>query len=522
VLCALALALTGCTGDDDPTPPTGSSSGSSAAATAASPTPNGPEPAWDQVVRYANVGLDNPDQGRLVIYPLQRVSGGLLLTIESRPPGPTGKPVMGYGHFCAGTGSCNTLGGISLVDTAGRVRYGPLQQERGGTPFTSTITQSFVEEGTTHRFGAFFADPGPVADMAVDLPMLGVVPSIPVVDGGEPLPGLAAPEGWSPGGPGDPGLVTGSLVSWPVRVPDDTAYPNRHDLRARIVGAPVTESGDVVSLNADVLFAFDKATLSGRAKQLIGRAAGLVADRADPGKPVLVTGYTDAKGGDSYNVDLSRRRAQAVRSALAGESPVKGLTLRAAGRGSQDPVAPNQVGGKDNPQGRALNRRVEITYTPKPEPAPTSAATAAASPSPAAATSTTKPAAVIGPKVVEFGPNDRPELTVEVDPVRVVGRLSVVRLTITATEQKIIVGQFGTCFVCSDLGGFRLKDAEGRVYVPAVDRDDPNRVLSSTSGRFSGGVPGTRSFVTAALPADVTEVSVVMQPIGTVKIPVER
>nr|SBO99429.1 Outer membrane protein [Nonomuraea gerenzanensis] len=112
---------------------------------------------------------------------------------------------------------------------------------------------------------------------------------------------------------------------------------------------------------ADVLFAFDKATLTGKARSRLELAAeSLKAEAA--GKPVAIDGYTDAKGSGSYNLELSRRRAQAVRAALAELVP--GARFTVAGHGEADPVAPNALpDGGDNPEGRAKNRRVEISFT---------------------------------------------------------------------------------------------------------------------------------------------------------------
>lgn len=114
-----------------------------------------------------------------------------------------------------------------------------------------------------------------------------------------------------------------------------------------------------VTLAADVLFAFDQADLSPAAAAKIGElAAQLTAEGQDP---VTVVGYTDAKGTDTYNADLSQRRAAAVRDALTAKAP--GFTYTVEGRGAADPVAPNtNDDGSDNPAGRERNRRVTITF----------------------------------------------------------------------------------------------------------------------------------------------------------------
>lgn len=112
-----------------------------------------------------------------------------------------------------------------------------------------------------------------------------------------------------------------------------------------------------VTINSDVLFAFNKATLTASAQQTLD---GLVGKLRSAKGAIQVDGYTDSKGSNSYNLKLSKQRAQAVKSYLAGK--VSGKNITATGHGEADPVAPNTKGGKDNPTGREKNRRVEIKY----------------------------------------------------------------------------------------------------------------------------------------------------------------
>lgn len=70
---------------------------------------------------------------------------------------------------------------------------------------------------------------------------------------------------------------------------------------------------------------------------------------------VLITGHTDAQGGYRHNVDLSRRRARAVRDYLV-ERGVETKRIETRGVGPDEPIASN-----DTPEGRALNRRIEFT-----------------------------------------------------------------------------------------------------------------------------------------------------------------
>jgi OOP family OmpA-OmpF porin len=116
-----------------------------------------------------------------------------------------------------------------------------------------------------------------------------------------------------------------------------------------------TECGTLIRLQDRVLFDFDSATLRPEAGPVLDAiASALKANKV----PLRVNGHTDSLGGDQYNLDLSLRRAKAVVAALAA----RGLAtpMKAAGLGETQPIAQNSIGGKDNPGGRQLNRRVEI------------------------------------------------------------------------------------------------------------------------------------------------------------------
>lgn len=116
-----------------------------------------------------------------------------------------------------------------------------------------------------------------------------------------------------------------------------------------------------VTLAADVLFRFNRASLSPKSESRIGETVEAIRRR----KPerIRVTGYTDAKGSDAYNLRLSRRRAESVADALRDELGAGAPPIRTAGRGEADPVAPNtKDDGSDNPKGRARNRRVTVAF----------------------------------------------------------------------------------------------------------------------------------------------------------------
>lgn len=118
----------------------------------------------------------------------------------------------------------------------------------------------------------------------------------------------------------------------------------------------------LVSLPANVLFAFDQSTLlPGATKHLNAAVEALRAAKADQKElRVVVEGHTDSIGTREYNQELSERRAKAVRDFLVahGQDP-SFVTVKA--KGKDEPFTSNAT-----QEGRANNRRVEI-FVLKPE-----------------------------------------------------------------------------------------------------------------------------------------------------------
>ena len=105
-----------------------------------------------------------------------------------------------------------------------------------------------------------------------------------------------------------------------------------------------------------VLFDFNKATLKPEARrQLEGVLQTL---REQPGVQVLVVGHTDGIGSDAYNMRLSQRRAESVATYLV-QNGVPRQSIRTEWHGKRQPIASNATA-----EGRAQNRRVEITLSP--------------------------------------------------------------------------------------------------------------------------------------------------------------
>ena len=120
-------------------------------------------------------------------------------------------------------------------------------------------------------------------------------------------------------------------------------------------------AGQVFSIPVNVLFDFDKDFVRPEGKdELQNFYDKLVAGEAEG---IRIVGNTDAKGTDEYNLDLGLRRAGAVATVLT-EFGFDSDSIEIDTAGESNPVAPNtNPDGSDNPEGRQLNRRVDIEIT---------------------------------------------------------------------------------------------------------------------------------------------------------------
>lgn len=132
------------------------------------------------------------------------------------------------------------------------------------------------------------------------------------------------------------------------------------ELRQRLqrTGVSVTRVGDEIILNmpSNITFDVDEANIKPNFYDVLNSVA-IVLDEYDK-TLVDVIGHTDSTGSAEYNIDLSLRRAQSVAEYLASQG-VDRRRLLVKGYGEERPIASN-----DTPEGRALNRRVEIRISP--------------------------------------------------------------------------------------------------------------------------------------------------------------
>ncbi|WP_297203002.1 OmpA family protein [uncultured Pluralibacter sp.] len=114
----------------------------------------------------------------------------------------------------------------------------------------------------------------------------------------------------------------------------------------------------IVRLDSMSLFDSGKAVLKdGSTKVLVNALVGI---KARPGWLILISGHTDNTGSAQLNQTLSLQRAEAVRNWMRDTGDVPGSCFAVQGYGDSRPIASN-----DSPEGRARNRRVEISLVPQ-------------------------------------------------------------------------------------------------------------------------------------------------------------
>ena len=131
---------------------------------------------------------------------------------------------------------------------------------------------------------------------------------------------------------------------------DQQAKEIQHNVPGATV-ARVGEGMDVTFASA-LLFDANSDVLSGQARDNLRSLAQSL--QKYPNTNVMIVGHTDSSGVEANNSALSERRAAATANYLASQG-VSAARMRSVGRGSTEPVAPN-----DSEADRQRNRRVEV------------------------------------------------------------------------------------------------------------------------------------------------------------------
>ncbi len=417
-----------------------------------------------------------------------------------------------------------TAAGVSLVDPVGNKQYWPVLDAQQH-PDSSRLPGSIIDSNIHLAWVTFLAPPASVNSLDVLLPRGG--PAIPAV----PITSAAAPSARQIGATAVPAAATEFSASGAGT--SGLTLPVQNLVLT--VGNPAgsdSESAnkDTFSLRADVLFQFARANLTPGATAILDHVAAQIKARALG--PVRVSGYTDSIGTDAVNIPLSKARARSVVNALRAQTP--GITYQAQGFGSADPVAPNtKRDGSDNPAGRALNRRVTISFAvkapAKPTPPPSSA------PVPQSATGSAQSVTYTAASGVGTS-----TYAVGVSRMFRTGGLAVLELRITcqsgvaSTHQCLTSGDFaGTPTVpplpansvqqgqlltvhLDTLSGIYLVDPTGAEYIPVTNSgDDP--LTTPLNANASPGASFPVWIYFPAPPSTASTVSVVM-PGGSARI----
>jgi outer membrane protein OmpA-like peptidoglycan-associated protein len=524
-----AGALAGCGGSSHPKRTTTTTKRTASKGTGTSPTTSHPATVHG-IVTFTYVqdqDFYQPSSSRVTIYDLRR--WGPYVTLDFGEKCLTNSGCSGA-FFNTNNGNYGgvpdeTPGDTSLVDPENNLEYLPVTDAKGNE--FSSVDWTSANATTPFRL-MWIRFPAPPASVkSLDILFTGGGPEIPDV----PITAAAS-------GP-TPAEVGGGAVAVPPNqfaVPPDSTntaglHLEVHKLQLA-VGNPAgndaeTPGHSTLTLSADVLFRFNKSNLTPKAQSVLAQVAARIKSGAKG--TVSVGGYTDSIGTSTYNLGLSQRRAQSVVNFLKPATAGAPVTYSSQGFGEADPVAPNTLpNGADNPAGRALNRRVTISYDVnapvKPSP-------------PVAAATPSAPSTGSGPQSAKFTVHSAGTSTylVTVDSLFRDGDMLVLRFSVKClAETGSSVGCDGILNLDADtsippypayvtgsgpyrsVGGVYLQDSSGSDYIPVYTAAAKN-IAAVQTNQFIGSTPFPLWAYYPAPPASVSAMTVVF-PTG-VKVP---
>ena len=157
------------------------------------------------------------------------------------------------------------------------------------------------------------------------------------------------------GGAGKTGAVVGAAAGAAIGAAVGHRMDQQQHELQQIPGVEVTRPSEAeinVNLTNDILFDFNSAALRRESQQTLRDLAANF--QRYPDETISVEGHTDNVGSATYNQTLSENRAYSVKNYLVDQG-VPGSRVTAVGYGETRPKTTN-----DTPEGRQLNRRVEI------------------------------------------------------------------------------------------------------------------------------------------------------------------
>ncbi|PIE66837.1 MAG: hypothetical protein CSA23_07135 [Deltaproteobacteria bacterium] len=154
------------------------------------------------------------------------------------------------------------------------------------------------------------------------------------------------------------GAAVGAAAGAGVGQMMDRQEAEMRDALAASEAAAVRREGDLlaITLKGDVSFDLDSDVVRPGLYNELDRIARIMIKY--PRTSILVEGHTDSTGSENYNQQLSQRRAVSVKNLLVRRG-VPDYRINTLGHGEHRPVATNST-----PEGRQMNRRVEIRINP--------------------------------------------------------------------------------------------------------------------------------------------------------------
>jgi len=121
------------------------------------------------------------------------------------------------------------------------------------------------------------------------------------------------------------------------------------------------QGGQLVIRMRGIKFPVGQATLTPENYTLLSKVQQAIETFGQP--TVTIEGHTDSTGSAQTNQELSQKRAEAVKTYLVANKTLPSNRIRATGYGPSRPLAPETT-----PEGRAMNRRIDILITPSQTP----------------------------------------------------------------------------------------------------------------------------------------------------------
>ncbi|MBP2688882.1 MAG: conserved repeat domain protein, partial [Deltaproteobacteria bacterium] len=243
------------------------------------------------------------------------------------------------------------------IDVAGSVEMPALLVNGSEVPLPSgdAVLRGHLPDGSLQFEGNAFAEP---VQFQAALASTGTPSAwnVSVLDaGGTPIRVLAGagapPPAISWDGRREDGRTVEGGVLYRYRM--EVSYADNSVSTGGVRNFAVNRSSAISMNLTGSAFEFNSAVLSAKARKALKEMA--TALRKYPEEKVTVEGHTDGVGTDAYNMDLSRRRAESAAEYLVKECGIPADRFTVGWHGKSRPIASN-----DTPEGRELNRRVEM------------------------------------------------------------------------------------------------------------------------------------------------------------------